>query len=107
MVIDVAEVVLLALENTADRRIARVEKRLAVRLPGERASAGALDRVRQVVAGIDVANAERRLLAAVLGEAIGKQLAIAVREIPVEGDGAVLGEGVDVQEHPVLAIDAN
>src|SRR5205085_2329513 len=60
---------------------------------------GTPDDIGQVLAGLDVTYMQRRLLAAVGGDAIRQQPAVVAGKPPVESDRAVPGELIDVEQH--------
>ncbi len=90
-------ITLVAGRDVAGRRIAGVEKAAAVGQPGQRAGPGPRDLVG------DVAHAQHRFLAAVLGHAVGQQRAVLRRKPPVQRARPVGGQRVDVDQHTVGA----
>ena len=106
VVVDGAVVLHLAGRHLARRRVARVVEAAPVGRPGDRAGARARDLVAAVAPGRDVAHAQHRFLAAVVGDAVGDQRAVVGREPPVERARAVGAVGVDVDQRLVGAAGA-
>ena len=79
-------------------RVARVRERGRVGQPRNGRGPGVGDLVGQVLAGVDVDDAERAALVAALGHAVGHEAAVGRRVVPVDRGGLVAGDRVGVDD---------
>ena len=86
--------------------IARVVKAAAVGQPGQRAGTRARNLIAEVPPTVDVAHAQQRFLAAVIGGPVGDATTVVGREPPVERARAVGALLVHVDERAIGAVKA-
>ncbi len=101
---NVAVVHLLAVGNVAFLGITGVIEAGVVGKPGDAAGAGALDGVGELVAGFGFDDMEGAHFRAAGRGAVGEILSVLGRLEPVEGDGAVGGELVDVEQDAIFGV---
>src|SRR5258708_18633426 len=103
---DVAVVHLLAGCDVSLVGIAGVVEAGVVVLPGNAGGAGALDGVGQKVAGLGLDDVQRGHLRSAGRGAVGEILSGFAGLVPIEGNGAVGGELVGVNQDAVLAVNS-
>ena len=106
MVEHAAMVVFLSARNVSLVGIARVVEAGIVRLPRDAGGAGLLDGVRQQLARGGLDNVQRALLRSAGGGPVGNVLAVVRSLPPVQRDGAVGGQGIDVHQSAVRALQS-
>jgi hypothetical protein len=73
--------------------------------PADAGELGPADQVREVLAGVDVADVDFLPVAAADGDAVGKKLAVEAVRLRLQGDGAVGAERVGVEHDRRLAAE--